>query len=95
MRGVEMMVFTPDIRTGPEVVGTGKCTVGKHHVFDRFFGEMPCMNCNRDFCRTHAAKEPESELTPPLCAECGAAYRAEGTAGLRRVKERLFRTHGS
>lgn len=87
--------FTPDIRTGPEVVGMGRCTIYEHHVFDRFFGEMPCTNCHRDFCRTHAAKEPESELIPPLCAECGDAYRAEGPAGLKHVRERLFRVYGS
>lgn len=95
MMGAEVSLFPPDIKTGPEVVGTGKCTVNGNHVFDRYFGEVPCGNCEREFCHAHAAEEPESELTSPLCVECGNAYRAEGAAGLKRVKERLFRTHGS
>lgn len=84
-----------DIIVTPEVVGTARCTVSVRHMFDLHFGDAPCTNCRRDFCPAHAAKEPESNLTSGLCAECGEAYRAEGMAGLKRVQERLFRMYGS
>ncbi|MDP3975262.1 MAG: hypothetical protein Q8P88_03200 [Candidatus Jorgensenbacteria bacterium] len=86
---------TPQINLKPDIVGMGKCSVHGHHIFDRQFADMPCGNCRRDFCHTHAAKEPESEILPPLCAECGATYRANGAEGLRLVRKRLFRTYGS
>lgn len=95
MMGAKTMALTPGIKAGPEVIGTGRCTIYEYHTFDRFFGDAPCTNCKRDFCHTHAAKEPESNWTTGLCSECGAAYCADGSAGLRRVRERLFRVYGS
>lgn len=84
-----------EIIARPKVVGTARCTVSMHHVFDLHFGDAPCTNCRRDFCAAHAAKEPESNLTSGLCAECGEAYLAEGMAGFKRVQERLLRVYGS
>lgn len=85
----------PDIVVKPDVLGVGRCTVNDCHAFDRMFGDAPCQNCSRDYCRAHAAHNLPNELLPGLCAECGAAYHASGPEGLARVQVRLFRAYGS
>lgn len=80
----------------PEKVGSAKCTVGSaYHMFDTYFGDAPCTNCGRDFCRTHAAKEPENAWTTGLCIGCGNAYLGEGSEGLRRMRVSVHRMHNS
>jgi len=90
-----MFAEGPDILFIPDVIGIGKCTINDYHAFNRQFGDEPCYNCRRDFCSRHAAHELGNELLPRLCAECDAAYAAQGTEGLQKVRERLFRTYGS
>gem|GEM_PF-3297250 len=85
-----------DVVVLPEKVGTARCTIGKkYHMFDKQFGDAPCTNCGRDYCREHTSTRVESALTPGLCTECGEAYQEDGADGLRRVRNRIFRLYGS
>lgn len=66
-----------------------------YEMFTVTLDTTPCSNCERFHCHAHTEKTTVSEITPDLCIQCGAAYRADGADGLKWAKERLFRAYGS